>query len=154
MCRQCNNPKYIAHSDIYFISYKKYMKEVYYSRIDVSGLWCYSRRKQVTPCAIEFACCHLHHGPILLTWINLNIMENNFFMVFGVFFTYNAPQYDNHDKLFHLFVRCCKPVLSYEVVGGYIGFTPSVRLSVRLSVRPACGVRSVTSTVLDGFFPY
>ena len=26
--------------------------------------------------------------------------------------------------------------------------------SVRLSVRPACRVRSVTSTVLDGFFPY
>ena len=45
-----------------------------------------------------------------------------------------------------------------EVVGGYIGFTPSVRPSVRLSVRPsvrpACLVRSVTSTVLDGFFPY
>ena len=45
-----------------------------------------------------------------------------------------------------------------EVVGGYIGFTPSVRPSVRLSVRPsvhpACRVRSVTSTVLDGFFPY
>ena len=37
-----------------------------------------------------------------------------------------------------------------EVVGGYIGFTPSVRPSVR----PACRVRSVTSTVLDGFFPY
>ena len=34
----------------------------------------------------------------------------------------------------------------------------SVRLSVRLSVRPSvcpgCRVRSVTSTVLDGFFPY
>ena len=37
-----------------------------------------------------------------------------------------------------------------EVVGGYIGFTPSVRPSVC----PACRVRSVTSTVLDGFFPY
>ena len=37
-----------------------------------------------------------------------------------------------------------------EVVGGYIGFSPSVRLSVR----PACRVRSITSTVLDGFFPY
>ena len=34
--------------------------------------------------------------------------------------------------------------------GGYIGFTPSVRLSVC----PACRVRSVTSRVLDGFFPY
>ena len=45
-----------------------------------------------------------------------------------------------------------------EVVGGYIGFTPSVPPSVcpsvRPSVRPACHVRSVTSTVLDGFFPY
>ena len=45
-----------------------------------------------------------------------------------------------------------------EVVGGYIGFTlsvcPSVCPSVRPSVRPACRVRSVTSTVLDGFFSY
>ena len=49
-----------------------------------------------------------------------------------------------------------------EVVGGYIGFTPSVcpsvcpsvRPSVRPSVCPGCRVRSVTSTVLDGFFPY
>ena len=40
--------------------------------------------------------------------------------------------------------------LNNEVVGGYIGFTPSVRPSVR----PACRVCSVTSTVLDGFFPY
>ena len=31
---------------------------------------------------------------------------------------------------------------------------PSVRPSVCPSVRPACRVRSVTSTVLDGFFPY
>ena len=38
--------------------------------------------------------------------------------------------------------------------GGYIGFTPSVRPSVRPSVCPACRVRSVTSTVLDGIFPY
>ena len=38
MCRQCNNPKYIAHSDIYFISYKKYMKEVYYR--DIVALMC------------------------------------------------------------------------------------------------------------------
>ena len=30
----------------------------------------------------------------------------------------------------------------------------SVRLSVRPSVCPTCRVRSVTSTVLDGFFPY
>ena len=37
-----------------------------------------------------------------------------------------------------------------KVVGGYIGFTPSVRPSVR----PASRVRSVASTVLDGFFPY
>ena len=41
-----------------------------------------------------------------------------------------------------------------KVVGGYIGFTPSVCPSVRPSVCPACRVRSVTSTVLDGFFPY
>ena len=45
-----------------------------------------------------------------------------------------------------------------EVVGGYIGFTPSVCPSVRPFVRPSvcpgCRVRSVTSTVLDGFFPY
>ena len=53
-----------------------------------------------------------------------------------------------------------------EVVWGYIGFTPavwpagrpcvwpSVRPSVRLSVRPASRVRSVASTVQDGFFPY
>ena len=33
---------------------------------------------------------------------------------------------------------------------GYIGFTPSVHPSVC----PACRVRSVTPTVLDGFFPY
>ena len=33
-----------------------------------------------------------------------------------------------------------------EVVGGYIGFTPSVR--------PASRVRSVASIVQDGFFPY
>ena len=31
---------------------------------------------------------------------------------------------------------------------------PSVCPSVRPSVRPACRVRSVTSTLLDGFFPY
>ena len=38
-----------------------------------------------------------------------------------------------------------------EVVGwGHIGFTPSVRPSIR----PACCVCSVTPTVLDGFFPY
>ena len=37
---------------------------------------------------------------------------------------------------------------------GYIGFTPSVKPSVRPSVRPASRVRSVTSTVQDGFFPY
>ena len=31
---------------------------------------------------------------------------------------------------------------------------PSVHLSIRPSVCPACCVRFVTSTVLDGFFPY
>ena len=41
-----------------------------------------------------------------------------------------------------------------EVVGGYIGFTPSVCPSVCPSVRPASRVRSVASTVQDGFFPY
>ena len=41
-----------------------------------------------------------------------------------------------------------------EGVGEYIGFTPSVCPCVRPSVCPACRVRSVTSTVLDGFFPY
>ena len=49
-------------------------------------------------------------------------------------------------------------LLYNEVVGGYIGFSPSVCPSVRPSVRPsvcsACCVRSVTSTVLNGFFPY
>ena len=36
-----------------------------------------------------------------------------------------------------------------KLLGGYIGFTPSVRLSVRPSrVRPASRVRSVASTVL------
>ena len=37
-----------------------------------------------------------------------------------------------------------------KLLGGYTGFTPSVRPSVH----PACRVRSVTSTVQDGFFPY
>ena len=37
---------------------------------------------------------------------------------------------------------------------GYIGFTPSARPSVRLSVRPASRVRSVVSTVQDRFFTY
>ena len=37
-----------------------------------------------------------------------------------------------------------------EVVGGYIGFT----LSVRLSVCPASCVCSVASAIQDGFFPY
>ena len=53
-----------------------------------------------------------------------------------------------------------------KLLGGYTGFTPSVRPSVRLSVRPsvrpsvcpsvrpACCVRSVSSTVMDGFFSY
>ena len=45
-----------------------------------------------------------------------------------------------------------------KLLGGYTGFTPSVRPSVRLSVRPsvrpACRVRSVSSTVMDGFFSY
>ena len=47
--------------------------------------------------------------------------------------------------------------LNNEVVGGVYWFH-SVRLSVRPSVRPsvcpACRVRSVTSTVPDGFFLY
>ena len=37
-----------------------------------------------------------------------------------------------------------------KLLGGYIGFTLSVRPSVRLASR----VRSVASTVQDGFFPY
>ena len=48
-----------------------------------------------------------------------------------------------------------------EVVGGVYWFhsvrpsvCPSVHLSVRPSVRPACRVRSVSSTVMDGFFSY
>ena len=49
-----------------------------------------------------------------------------------------------------------------KLLGGYTGFTPSVRPSVRPSVcpsvrpsvRPACRVRSVSSTVMDGFFSY
>ena len=45
-----------------------------------------------------------------------------------------------------------------EVVGGGVywfhSVRPSVRLSVRPSVRPACRVRSVSSTVMDGFFSY
>ena len=40
-------------------------------------------------------------------------------------------------------------------LGGYIGFTLSVRLSVCLSVCPLTfRVRPVASTVQDGFFPY
>ena len=55
-------------------------------------------------------------------------------------------------------------LLYNEVVGGYIGFTlytprttkllGGILVSLRQSVCPACRVRSVTSTVLDGFFPY
>ena len=42
-----------------------------------------------------------------------------------------------------------------KLLGGIlVSVRPSVRLSVRPSVCPACRVRSVTSTVLDGFFPY
>ena len=45
--------------------------------------------------------------------------------------------------------------LHNEVVGGYIGFTPSVRLSVHPSrVRPASRVRSVVPTVLVGSISY
>ena len=41
-----------------------------------------------------------------------------------------------------------------EVVGGYIGFTPSVRLSIRPCVCPASHVRSVVPTVLVGSISY
>ena len=41
-----------------------------------------------------------------------------------------------------------------EVVGGYIGFTSSVRPSVRPSIRPAFHVRYVAPTVLGGSFSY
>ena len=50
-----------------------------------------------------------------------------------------------------------KPLLyppKYEVVGGYIGFTPSVRPSVCPSVHPASRVRSVAPTVLVGSISY
>ena len=69
-----------------------------------------------------------------------------------------ADLFDNCPVAADLFDNC--PVaadLLYpqttKLLGG-IGFTPSVRSSVRPSVCPACRVRSVTSTVLDGFFPY
>ena len=38
--------------------------------------------------------------------------------------------------------------LHNKVVGG------GILISLRPSVRPACGVRSATPTVLDGFFSY
>ena len=41
-----------------------------------------------------------------------------------------------------------------EVVGGYIGFTPSDRPSVRPSIHPTSGVRSVAPTVLVGSILY
>ena len=50
-----------------------------------------------------------------------------------------------------------EPMLNYytprttKLLGGIL---VSLRPSVRPSVRPACRVRSVTSTVLDGYFPY
>ena len=45
-------------------------------------------------------------------------------------------------------------LLYSEVVGKYVGFTPSVCLYVRPPVRLACRVRSVTPTVPNGFFPH
>ena len=58
-----------------------------------------------------------------------------------------------------------KGLIIQRVVGGVYWFhsvrpsvrpsvCPSVRLSVRPSVRRACRVRSVSSTVMDGFFSY
>ena len=64
----------------------------------------------------------------------------------------NSTRYDSHQIIFRLFQQFeIRPFFLYnEVVGGYTGFTPSVRPSVR----PACRVRSVSSTVMDGLFSY
>ena len=62
----------------------------------------------------------------------------------------NLHQHNRNFRIIGLII-----ILSYnKVVGGYIGFTLSVCLSLYPAVRPAYCVRSVTSTVLDGFFPY
>ena len=58
-----------------------------------------------------------------------------------------------HSSDIHMLIKGTV-INDYEVVVGYIGFTSSVRASVRLSVRPASPVQSVASTVQDGFFPY
>ena len=69
---------------------------------------------------------------------------------------------DYHSLFWFRLCMICTLRLLYpphiEVVGVYIGFAPSVRLSVRPSIcpsiRPVSGVRSVASIVQDGFFPY
>ena len=74
-----------------------------------------------------------------------------YFMCVCIFFRYSANEIDY--IFMAIYFKNLPP--NNKVVGGYyIGFTPSVRLSVCPSVRPACRVRSVTSTVLDGLFPY
>ena len=57
----------------------------------------------------------------------------------------------------HYHLRVCRvyPSEQRSCWGGIlVSLRPSVRPSVCPSVRPACRVRSVTSAVLDGFFPY
>ena len=57
-----------------------------------------------------------------------------------------------HSSLFVVVVVVIIPPEQRSCWGVY--WFHSVRLSVRPSVCPGCRVRSVTSTVLDGFFPY
>ena len=60
----------------------------------------------------------------------------------------------SHNEVAVVVVVVCVCVCVCVGGGGGVYLFHFVRPSVRPSVRPTCGVRSVTPTVLDGFFPY
>ena len=66
--------------------------------------------------------------------------------------SYNT-RFDNIIAALHKYFAVIIPPHN-EIVGGYIGFTPSVCPSVCPSIRPASRVRSVAPTVLVGSISY
>ena len=101
---------------------------------------------------ILLARCHYYLGVMYRNYVDGLVLWNSMPKCYA-WFIYCCTE----PTIYRLSCVSMDPILyppHNEVVGGSIGFTPSVRPSVCPSVRPASRVRSVAPTVQDGFFPY
>ena len=146
--------------------YEQFMRS---SLKSCENLFCYnfdfdkSIRSQICTCSDNWAvmiCANLWPDLIIVFHVRATQIFKRFWLYELITILFGKPWY--HVRLtIHLhIIQFCDSCLKLRFIipaaqrNCWGGILVSLRLAICLSVCPTCHVRSVTPTVLDGFFPY